>query len=114
VKILPFFAELDWGDYWPPQSMSPSLRESVFVIGSISIVAVLTLFWALFFRRHKHRRHVHGYHRHHHTIQEAKATLTELSRHLQHRQRRRRRVHRPRNPTLAETSGLPPNHAENP
>ena len=94
--------------------MSPSVRESVFVLGSISLVAVLTLLWAVFFRRHKHRRHSHGSHRQQKTMQEAKATLVELSRHLQHRHRRRRRVHRPRNPTLAETTGLPPNHAEKP
>ncbi|MCX8107768.1 MAG: hypothetical protein N3G20_03080, partial [Verrucomicrobiae bacterium] len=28
--------------------------------------------------------------------------------HRRHRRRRRRREHRPRNPTLAETGGLPP------
>ena len=116
MKLLPFFAELEMGNFWPPQTMSPSARESVLVIGSIFLMAVAVVLWTVFFHQHKRRRPSHGEHYRRSSIQEAKATLTEVSRHLQRRQhdRRRRRRKHPGNPSLAESRGLPPSRAEDP
>lgn len=90
-------------------------------------------------RRHHHRHHHHHHHHgddhhphdHHrenqqevdepetggHTSSEeddAEAGESETGHRVRRKRRRRRREHRPRNPTLAETGGLPPIRTEAP
>jgi len=87
------------------------------VFGAILVVVLLSVLWAVYFR--KRRRHHSHHSRHHHHRQpgaEAQpAESTEQSSLRKRRKwRRRRRDHRPRNPTLAETGGMPPLRSERP
>jgi FtsZ-interacting cell division protein ZipA len=89
---------------------SPWLRETMIVVGAVLLVAVGLLLWASV--AYKRRRRRSSSHRQHHEKKlagnaSAENAETERSSHS-HRRRKRRREHRPRNPTLAETGGLPP------
>jgi FtsZ-interacting cell division protein ZipA len=88
----------------PPESM-----DVLIVLGAIVLVALIVFFGVLLFRKDgKHpRKHHHRHHRKSYREQFQKTTsgIKELIR--QHR-RRRHREHRPINPTLAQTGGLPP------
>ena len=89
------------------------------ILGTGLVLALILLLWARYHVRNRKRRHLRherkaapapsvplnqgpadeepgaeGHHHHHH--------------HHYHRRRRHRRNHRPRNPTLGETGGLPP------
>src|SRR6266404_5286157 len=96
------------------RKMEPGTREGLLVFTALVLVILLSVIWAVYFRKPR-RRH----HRHYHaepSTREAPArepeddSLSPKSR----RTRRRRREHRPRNPTLAETGGLPPARSEVP
>jgi hypothetical protein len=98
---------------------NPSTREGIIIFGALGLVTVLVLFWAIFLRRRRQRRRSH-HHSHQHSSEPAgssnapaedSAPLFPQKRHKRNRLRRR---HRPRNPTLAETGGLPPIRPENP
>jgi len=79
-------------------------------------LGLVLLLWARYHvRQRKRRRH------HHHQDHRADATPSSIPNDEEempaqdghrHRRRRRRRDHRPRNPTLGETGGLPPTKAE--
>jgi len=79
-------------------------------------LGLVLLLWARFYvRKRKPRRH----HRHHDQRAESMpASIPDGDDEIpaqdghRHRKRRRRRDHRPRNPTLGETGGLPPPKAE--
>ena len=100
-----------------------SSRELASVVAAALLVGIAGFIWAVYFRKrprdgssHPHSRHHH--HHHHQSAQEsapagngADAVNGESKR---RRRRRRRREHRPRNPTLAETGGLPPIRTEQP
>ncbi len=106
TKPLPLLAAL-FGDgaVNPWYKLSDSTREHVVVVG-ILIGATLALFaWVLLFRKRHHSSHHHHSHRGSHPAPNPESVGA-----LAHkpRKRRRRRPHRPRNPTLAETGGLPP------
>lgn len=120
----------------PKSSLLNVSRESIVLFGAIGLVVLALLGWAYLYysnRRHGHRRHRHhrhhGHHHHRHDqpeserdgrdLAEASASgeeslrddASESGEHSERRYRRRRhrrREHRPRNPTLAETGGLPP------
>lgn len=100
--------------------------DLLLIIGAGIIVTALLILGALYaHKQRRHRRHRHKHH-HHHTPVQAKvmdiepdenpeeiASSAEDSEktsghHRHHRRRIRRRDHRGRNPTLAETGGLPP------
>jgi hypothetical protein len=80
---------------------------------------LLALTWAVFLRKRRRRRHEH-HHAPHHSSTPAEVAETpakedapappEKRRHRRHSRHR----HRPRNPTLAETGGLPPIRPEGP
>jgi len=97
-----------------PGPASPAMRETLIVIGAVLLVAVGLLLWASV--AYKRRRRRSSSHRQHHeqksagnaSANSAETGQTSHSR----RRRRRRREHRPRNPTLAETGGLPPVRTE--
>jgi membrane protein implicated in regulation of membrane protease activity len=82
MSTLPLFlAELPTGKllaYW--YGLGAAARGVIALFGALTVVTLLVLAWAAFFRK----------------------------------RRKRRRKHRPRNPTLAETGGLPPNRPERP
>jgi hypothetical protein len=95
------------------KSLSQSNRERLVVLTAILLVAVPFAIWALFFsKRRRHRSHHH--HHHHHSREVSETALPAELEDAPPQQRRRRkwrrprRDHRPRNPTLAETGGLPP------
>jgi hypothetical protein len=108
--LLAAFTVEDTLSLW--KSLSQSNRERVVVLTAILLVAVPFAIWALFFS--KRRRHRSHHHRHHHSHEEVAplAAIEEDDTSTRHRRRRKwrrpRREHRPRNPTLAETGGLPP------
>jgi MYXO-CTERM domain-containing protein len=97
----------------------PATRERVMIFGAIGFVALLALVWAAFLRKKRRRRHS----RHHsHRQSSSPAEKVEVLKDQdappvtepRQRSRRSRRRHRPRNPTLAETGGLPPVRPESP
>lgn len=99
-------------------SAASGTKEALLVVLASCVVGFIFLVWAAFFytrrRRRKHRPH----HRHDRTADapttaNAKSETESESRHRR-RRRRRRRDHRPRNPTLAETGGLPPIRGDGP
>jgi FtsZ-interacting cell division protein ZipA len=106
--------------------MTTLLREVMIVTGAVAAVTLLLVLWVLYFRKHR-LHHTHHHSHHHHSSEESAgapppvsdATATdpedfpETHRHRR-RRRRRRREHRPRNPTLAETGGLPPLRSDRP
>ena len=93
--------------------MGPVLRERLILFGAILLVTSLIAGWVLLFRKGRHGsgRREESSHRHHRRSLTKKAAqgVAEIKQLVQeHKRRRRRREHRPRNPTLAETGGLPP------
>ena len=97
----------------------PGTREKVLIFGAIGVVTLLILIWAVFFRKGPRPS---GDHRqwHQHSSKPAQAAQAaaggEASPPSEKRRRRRHsgRHHRQRNPTLAETGGLPPIRPEGP
>ena len=87
----------------------PWVKESLILIGAISVVIAILFIWAVYFRKRGRRRK----HHHHHsepqrTVLPPREEHPAPVKHGRGRSRRSRREHRPRNPTLAETRGLPP------
>jgi hypothetical protein len=95
-------------------------RDSVYILGAIAVAILPLLFWAAFVRRRRRRRHSHHHSHHHHHESSAEAATVPANEEaiVRPEKRRRRRhshhPHRPRNPTLAETGGLPPIRSEEP
>jgi hypothetical protein len=88
--------------------LSPEWLDLFVVLGAILLVLLGLFFWALFFRKRKGERHRKRRERpesYRKRLQKGAADIKQL---LNERQRRRRREHRPINPTLAQTGGLPP------
>ena len=100
-----------------------TFKELLMVLGAVAFVTLLVVIWAVYFRK-RSNRHSHHHHHHHHDPEpepssEASVLSTDASAESSdgrryRRKRRRRRDHRPRNPTLAETGGLPPLRPEQP
>jgi len=97
------------GDLLKPSGLRFS-TDLLLLFGAVGLLILLFLTWALFLRKRKEdlsrwqieRRHL------------SNDGQPDASGHRHHRRRRRRREHRPRNPTLAETGGLPPARPEPP
>lgn len=85
--------------------MSSAMKEWLIVLGAVMVVTLIALGWAILFRR-KRRRAARRADRHHRRHSFAKG-VSEIKKLVTDHQTRRRH-HRPRNPTLAETGGLPP------
>jgi len=121
MSTIPFFladAETDQIlESW--RFMDPSSLAGLLVFGAIGLVTLLALVWAVFLRKRGHRRRSHHHsHQHSSTPAEAPEALndddTASAPPKRHKWRRSRRRHRSRNPTLAETGGLPPVRPEGP
>jgi hypothetical protein len=86
------------------------VRDLLLIIGVGALLAVILLFWAVHHARKRKRRR----REHHAPAPESAPTVAQPEApsgrqpHRHHRQRRHRQEHRGRNPTLAETGGLPP------
>jgi hypothetical protein len=110
--VLPALAAIS-GNGTPSlwSKLSESAREHVTLFGTIAGVVAFLLLWALFIR--ERRREQPRYH-YPHPPSPGQAQSGEGTRSHRRKWRRRRRGHRPRNPTLAETGGLPPIRSEDP
>lgn len=92
----------------PIKPVGPAFKEWGFLLGAIFMVAALVILWIVFSgksrrhaaRREERRRRRRSFHR--------SGAEPEPRGDKPSGRRRRRRHHRPRNPTLAETGGLPP------
>jgi hypothetical protein len=99
--------------------MGLSLKELLLLLGAFAAVSLCLFIWAVYFRK-RPGQHSHRHHHHHSRSQPEPVTTSESSdsepdgERRYRKKRRRRREHRPRNPTLAETGGLPPLRAERP
>jgi type VI protein secretion system component VasK len=99
-------------------------KDMLVIVGTGLVLALLLVLWARHYVKKKKRRRRHQ--PPHERAAAARVTAAELEekdemeeagtqidgRHS--RRRRHRRDHRPRNPTLAETGGLPPDKSEGP
>jgi len=97
-----------------------SLKELMILLGAVAIVSLILVVWAAFVRKTP-RRHSHHHHHDYSAREENNEMRSEETGSAEgeggrryRRKRRRRRDHRPRNPTLAETGGLPPLRADPP
>jgi hypothetical protein len=112
ICLAVFLAELD--DYFFKQratesGLSVSTHESIFLFGVLLALTVALFIWAYFLRRKRNRRRSKRKHSSSSSQNNAENVVTLLQGGRRRRRRhRRRREHRPRNPTLAETGGLPP------
>src|SRR5262249_22561711 len=94
--------------------MDATTRDAILVFGALAIVTLVVVLWAAFVRKKKRSREHYHHHRHRPATETETPVATqseqtsENSGRERRRRRRRRRDHRPRNPTLAETGGLPP------
>ncbi|MBI2927313.1 MAG: hypothetical protein HYY24_16585 [Verrucomicrobia bacterium] len=87
------------------KSAAVALRGVFPVLGAVLLIFLLFVLWARFIRKKKDRS------RESHPVLASTARSDDENGHGHHhhrRRRKRRRDHRPRNPTLAETGGLPP------
>jgi hypothetical protein len=103
----------------PMRRSDPATRERILIFGAIGLVTLLVVLWAIFLRRRRRRRREH-HHSHHQSSPPAEVvealTGQDAAARPYKRRRRRRSSHslRPRNPTLAQTGGLPPVRPEGP
>ena len=88
--------------------MSRTTKEGFIIVGAILFVSLLVGIWA-FLSRTRRRRDARRQERRHRRsmFQNARKGVAEIKQLVREHKHRRRR-HRPRNPTLAETGGLPP------
>jgi hypothetical protein len=112
-------AQLQWTEAVSLGNARPFRGQDVMIVlGVVTAVALVSLFWAISIRKPHRRGHSRRRHSHHSSGVPAATPdgSSEEASFLGHhkRRRRRRREHRPRNPTLAETGGLPPVRTEEP
>ncbi len=90
------------------KKIGPGTREGLMVFGALFLVISLVFGWAIFVRKRRRRRK----HHYHHPSKKPRGDASDGSNSdepaAKRKLRRRRRDHRPRNPTLSETGGLPP------
>ena len=90
------------------KKIGPGTREGLMVFGALFLVISLMFAWAFFIRKPARKRK-----RNYHYPSTSSGRGAENQGDAEHpsgkrKWKRRRRDHRPRNPTLAETGGLPP------
>jgi type VI protein secretion system component VasK len=123
MNAIPLFlADAENGDVLASWRISdPIVLEYLAIFAAIGLVTLLLLIWAAFIRKKRRRKHSHHHHHHHHhssqpaeapEVRQAEAAPAPAEK--RRRRRHSRHRHRPRNPTLAETGGLPPVRPEGP
>lgn len=87
-----------------------TLQDVVAIFGAGLFLLAVLLVWARYFRKRPHSGSGHDRHhqRHHEERTSESESDDDEGGQRRHRRKRRRREHRSRNPTLAETGGLPP------
>ena len=118
MKLHLILADVDANDLLAGQKQFGETRlyEMLVTSGALFLAVVIAAIWAIMYSRKK-RRHKHH---HHHkpagvAVEPGTATAAAAERESRRRKkwRRPRRPHRPLNPTLAQTGGLPPMRDEN-
>ena len=93
-------------------SLSPGARDAVVIFGALGMVALVTVIWAAYFRKKPRERKRRGHRSGGMALAVSVPKATEPAPaggdRVRRKWRRSRGSHRPRNPTLAETRGLPP------
>ena len=117
TEHLVLFAQLEGLN--PLNSTEPVARttglffKDVLVTIAIGLaLGLLLLLWARHYVNRKKRHHYHDRKEVSPSLSASDPELEEESHHPSRRRRKRRRDHRPRNPTLAETGGLPTTKTE--
>jgi cell division protein FtsN len=117
-------ADMDVSDMMDAQKHFADTRlyEILATFGSIAAAVIIAVIWAVYYSLKKKKRKHHK-HRHHHHAKSADAAAPaedaaetpppaeEVK--TRRKWKRQRRPHRPLNPTLAQTRGLPPMRDEN-
>ncbi len=119
--MMSLFAQLDGlNPLQPTVSVGKStgllFKDVMAIIVTGLVLALILVLWARYYmRRRKHRQHHHA-NRNADPLLASQGTPPEYQGEetSRGRRRRRRRDHRSRNPTLAETGGLPPAKPEGP
>lgn len=87
------------------------LKDLLVIVTTGLALGLVLLFWARHYVKSRQRHHHHHDHDRKSASQSALAPADQDSgedhHHHRRRRRKRRREHRPRNPTLSETGGLP-------
>jgi hypothetical protein len=117
INLVALLAAVEIDEYLKQRATEPGLQrsthESIFLFGVLLTLALALFIWAYFLRRKRHRLHARRKHSPPLSQYNAGKVVTVLQGGRRRRKRyRRRREHRPRNPTLAETGGLPPIRSE--
>jgi len=85
------------------KKIGPATKEGLLVFGALLLVVGLVFLWAAFIRKRGERKHYR------YPSKTSAEGVTEIRR---KKVKKRRKEHRPRNPTLSETGGLPPIRSE--
>ncbi|MDB6067278.1 MAG: hypothetical protein JWR26_3486 [Pedosphaera sp.] len=116
--LVPYLAQIEMLDIDAAKShlLHSMWLQVLLIVGAIIVIVGLVFIWAIFFRKPGRRRRKHHKHRKkfpqaenklvEDTVEKTAVTVEENN--SRKKRRRSRREHRPRNPTLAETKGLPP------
>lgn len=106
-------AAMDFEDFTSPlRNRNGSARDFFLILGAVGAVTVVLLLWAAFLRKRRRHRSHHHHHQPHDNVRASSPDAAQSGSFSGKKRRRRRREHRPRNPTLAETGGLPPAHPD--
>jgi hypothetical protein len=87
------------------RTMTPAARDPIIILGALAFVTLLVVIWVVVFRKRKPDSNSH---RHSYDYPRADEGDADAKSHKRRKWRRQRRPHRPLNPTLAQTGGLPP------
>ena len=92
------------------QFSNSRLYEVLVVFGALAGAVIIAVIWAILYSQRQRKKHRH--HHHHHSQGAATDNASQGTGTREHKgrrqRRRRRRPHRPMNPTLSQTGGLPP------
>jgi len=88
------------------------VKDFLVIIATGLALGLLLLLWARYYVKRKKRHHHHDRKVLSQSHSSSDPDQEEESPHRSRRRRKRRRDHRPRNPTLAETGGLPTTKTE--
>jgi hypothetical protein len=109
-----FFAEVNPGDILLDlQKPGPPNTGVAYMVGAVCLMVLLVVLWAAFIRKPKDER-ARYYRDGSSNSSSAGQRTSNSSNGSENGERKRRRRRRPRNPTLAETGGLPPRRDEAP
>src|SRR5438105_1556414 len=86
-------------------SMNDEVRNRLITFGAYALVMAVILVWVIFIRKQRNKRRIHR--RKPHNWQ-----LSEDTKGRRHHRRRHQTAESPKNPSLAESGGLPPRRGD--